>query len=192
MLVRQVGFLRNVTLKIGTHTAASRTESLQPITDIGFERMATTLLKKLGEEMRLDPEGDNTEVEQRKNATIDGRPCTYIRVTHPKPQSGLTFHVAEVFVDDEYQLPVRVVSYEWPHADHSDLRLISEYNYTRLRLNVGLADADFEKSALSPEGQRIAGRLGSAGLTSFFCDPDATPVTCSLAWILCSRSGPQA
>lgn len=144
MLVRQAtGLLGSVTLKIATNGMAARRESLQPITDVGFERMAASLLVKLAEEMEADPTGENTQVNYIPGATIDDRRCTCIRVTHAEPDEQFTFHAAEVFVDDEHQLPVRVVAYDWPTANGVRPPLISEYNYTRLNLNADFTDADF-------------------------------------------------
>jgi hypothetical protein len=143
MLVRRGGgFLRRITLKISPDSVAARRESLMPITDTGFEQMARSLADRISEEMRLDPTGENTRVEYFKRARLDDRLCTRILVTHPRPAKGLIFHTAEFFLDDELQLPLRVVTYGFPDGAHEP-PLLSEFNYTRLRLNVGLTAADF-------------------------------------------------
>ena len=61
----------------------------------------------------------------------------------PGARAHLTFHIAEVYVDDELHVPIRVEGYDWPESGSSDPVLLEEYSFTRLRLNVGLKDSDF-------------------------------------------------
>ena len=77
---------------------------------------------------------------------MDGRPCTRIQVVHPQHGEGLSFHLANVYVDDELNVPVRVEGYDWPASGSTEPPLLEEYSFTRLRLNVGLGNADFAPS----------------------------------------------
>jgi hypothetical protein len=101
-------------------------------------------LRLLEQEMRLDPSGENTEVRYYRGARLNDRVCTHIQVRHARRQEGLVFHIADVFVDDELQLPLRVATYDWPDENAPRPSLIGEFNYTDLKLNVGLSDADFD------------------------------------------------
>jgi negative regulator of sigma E activity len=58
--------------------------------------------------------------------------------------SGAGYYCYRVLVsfDQENDLPIRVVVYDW------DDRVVEEYVYTQLRLNAGLTDQDFD-----PENQ---------------------------------------
>ena len=49
-----------------------------------------------------------------KGAKINDRVCTCIRVIHPVPRRNFLFNVAQIFVDDELNVPVRYESYGWP------------------------------------------------------------------------------
>ena len=54
------------------------------------------------------------------------------------------FHRAEVFIDDELNIPVRYVAYDWPTAGGEEPPIIEEYTYIDVQLNVGLTDKDFD------------------------------------------------
>src|SRR5437667_3354059 len=122
-----------VVAKIDPSGEAARQESLIPITEIGFKQMIDRTIRILQQHMHIDPTGKNTQVEQFR-ATINLRPCTVLRVTHPQPQKGLLFHVANVFVDDELAVPVRLDSYDFPDQAGGEPVLLSEYTYTDLQL----------------------------------------------------------
>ena len=112
-----------------------------PITDIGIENLCVKLLERGNRDRHTGPcHVTLTE------ANINQRPATRIEVLHPKKRPGLDFHVARIFVDKEYQVPVRYEAYDWPRNGRqlSERDLIEEYTYIRLKFNVGLTDADFD------------------------------------------------
>jgi hypothetical protein len=74
---------------------------------------------------------------------IGDRECTLIRVTHPERRPHFMFHVADVFVDKELNLPIRYSSYDWAKSGEKP-QLIESYMYSNLKINVGLTDADFD------------------------------------------------
>jgi outer membrane lipoprotein-sorting protein len=96
----------------------------------------------------VDPGGTNTQVEQIKGAKLNDRTCSVIRITHPESQQGLEFHRANVFVDDELHVPVRVDYTDWPRHKVGEAPLIAEYTYTDLKVNVGLPDSTFNPHRL--------------------------------------------
>ena len=104
--------------------------------------MLQSILGLLRREMSADPEGDNSLVETFREARINDRKCTRIRVKHPERREGFTYFIADVYLDDELQLPLRVASFDWPRGSKQP-KLISEYNYTRLKLNVGFDPSEF-------------------------------------------------
>lgn len=125
-----------------TSDAALR-ESLHPITEIGISSLIRRLVERIEDDMIADPTGKNTQVQFFQNAKVSGRECTHIRVRHPVAQPGLTFFLADVYVDDQLHVPIRIEGYDWPESDSSKPALLEEYTFTDLRLNVGLTDADF-------------------------------------------------
>ncbi|MDP6058804.1 MAG: DUF1571 domain-containing protein, partial [Pirellulaceae bacterium] len=58
------------------------------------------------------------------------------------------YHIANIYIDSELHMPIRVETHGWPKDGDTKPVLEEEYTLTRLRLNVGLTDADFSPSVL--------------------------------------------
>ncbi len=56
--------------------------------------------------------------------------------------------MANIYIDNVLHMPIRVEIYDWPKEGDSKPVLEEEYTLTRLRLNVGLTEADFSPSVL--------------------------------------------
>ncbi len=113
---------------------------LYPITDVGIEN----LLVKLLERGFRDKKHDECDVSFRKGATINGRKCTLLKVVHPTPRAHFDFYKAEIFIDDELNMPIRYAAYTWPTKAGQKPPLLEEYTYLKLQLNPNLADKDFD------------------------------------------------
>ncbi|HIA64002.1 MAG TPA: DUF1571 domain-containing protein [Planctomycetes bacterium] len=111
-----------------------------PITEIGLENLMVQLIARAERDMRAGM----CKVQFRKGAKINKRPCTMIQVMHPDKRAPYDFHVAQIFIDDELQVPVRYVSYDWPEAPGAPAKLIEEYTYLNVKLNNGFKDIDFD------------------------------------------------
>jgi len=149
MLVRNGGrHFDYVVARIDPDGKNAREESLVPITQISFTRLLGKMVEVLERHRLADPTGENTEAVRIAGARINQRPCTLVRVTHPRKMDGLEFHVANVFVDDELHVPVRVDYSDWPKYPRGPVPLIAEYTYTELKLNVNLPDAAFSRGRL--------------------------------------------
>jgi hypothetical protein len=111
-----------------------------PITDLGMDHMIAELIKK-GER---DRQRGEIEVQFFKNAKIDDRTCTCLTVTHPEKRDYFDFNVAQIFIDDELNVPIRYAAYQWPTKPGDGPQLDEEYTYLDMKLNVGLTDADFD------------------------------------------------
>ena len=111
-----------------------------PVTEIGLENLIVQLIDRAERDMKAGM----CKVQFRKGATINKRKCTMIQVTHPTKQAPYDFHVAQIFIDDELQVPVRYVSYDWPEANGARPKLIEEYTYVNVKLNNGFKDIDFD------------------------------------------------
>lgn len=133
---------------VDPNSDAAREETLVPITGIGFNRLLAHMIDVLEKHRQVDPVGDNTTAQRIRGAKINGRECTVIRITHPRPMQGLEFHQANVFVDKELHAPVRVDYSDWPKIEGRPAPLIAEYTYTNLKLNVNLPDSTFSTSRL--------------------------------------------
>lgn len=111
-----------------------------PITDAGIE----TLTRRLIEKGERDRKRGECEVNFFKGAKINGRVCTLLQVVHPVKRPYFDFHKAQIFIDDELQIPVRYAAYLWPTQPGGKPVLEEEYTYLDVKLNVGLTDADFD------------------------------------------------
>lgn len=112
-----------------------------PITEIGIRNLTARLVQVAENDLNYD----ECEVQWYENTTVDGRKCTCIQVKHPVPRKHFRFHLARVFIDDEYQIPIRYAAYQWPRYRGGKPELDEEYTYRNLKFNAGLADADFEE-----------------------------------------------
>jgi hypothetical protein len=111
-----------------------------PITKIGLRNLTTELIE-VGEH---DKKYGECEVKFFKGAKVQDRTCTCVQVVHPTPRKNFRFHLARVYIDDELQIPIRYESYDWPQKEGDKPVLLEEYTYMKLKLNVGLKDADFD------------------------------------------------
>ena len=111
-----------------------------PITDIGLDTMVERLIEK-GERDRHRGE---CQVEFIENVDVGGQACTQIVVTHPVQRDYFDFHIAEIFIDKERNVPLRYEAYTWPTEKGGEPVLQEEVIYTDLKLNVGLTEKDFD------------------------------------------------
>lgn len=141
LIVRRGGTrLQSVTVAIDPDSNLATADSRYPITELGIRN----LLQRLIEVGREELDHDEIVVQYFPGAKIDGRPCTLIQVSHPVRREHFRYHLARVFVDDELDLPIRYASYDWPEQARGQPRLIEEYTYLDLKLNVQLVDGDFD------------------------------------------------
>lgn len=113
-----------------------------PITEVGVR----TLTARLVEVAEADAKFGECDVKFFKGAKVNGRVCTSLQVMHPVPRQNFRFHLAQVFIDDELQIPIRYASYGWPAAQGGQPQLLEEYTYLNMKLNNGFTDADFDRT----------------------------------------------
>ena len=148
MMVRRGGErLQNVVVNVDPTSDLAKNESLMHIGHLGFDSMVSEILAQIRKDIQADPTGSNTQLKISRNATINQRPCTSIQIVHPNKAEGLLYHRAEFFVDNEIHLPVRVAAFDWP-KDGKEPELMGEFTYTKVKINVGLTDADFDMSRI--------------------------------------------
>jgi hypothetical protein len=142
-----------VITKVDPDSKSTKTETLCPITQSGFAALLTDFIATLERHAAADPAGDNTMVERPQGARLDGRLCQVLRITHPRQQPGLEFHKATIFMDAELGVPVRVEKLDWPPRPGDAPPVIGEYNYTNVKINVGLTDAMFDPRILKAKAE---------------------------------------
>ena len=111
-----------------------------PMTELGLRRLTARLIE-VGEH---DSQFGECEVKVTPGAKINQRDCTCIQVVHPVPRREFLFHLAKIYVDSEYNLPVRYEAYEWPQEAGGAPVLTEEYTYLNLKFNNGFTDKDFD------------------------------------------------
>ena len=111
-----------------------------PITEIGVENLA----KRLVEVAKHDKQFGECDVNFFPEAKVNGRVCTCIQVVHPVPRRNFRFHLARVYMDDEYLIPIRYEAYDWPKEQGGQPILMEEYTYMNVKVNNGFTDADFD------------------------------------------------
>jgi hypothetical protein len=111
-----------------------------PITDLGLMHLTDRLL----EIARQDRRYGEVDVHFFKDCKVNGRVCTMIEVVHPTERRNFLFHKAQIYIDDELNVPIRYAAYMWPKEPGAEAPLDEVYTYLNLKLNVGLTDADFD------------------------------------------------
>jgi len=111
-----------------------------PMTEIGVENLIVKLIER-GEQARKFPD---VKCDFRTNARLKDRVCTVLEVTQPTKHPDLEFYKAQIFIDDELNIPIRYIAYDWPSRQGDQLQVLEEYNYLDMKVNVGLTDTDFD------------------------------------------------
>ncbi len=113
---------------------------LYPITEVGIENLVLKLIER-GTAERKHPD---VEVNFKKNAKVNDRVCTVLEIRHPTQRPEYEFYLAQVFIDDEMNIPIRYAAYGWPDSPKSQPPVLEEYTYLDIKVNVGLTDYDFD------------------------------------------------
>lgn len=167
MLVRKGGSIAKYTkLKIDPNSAAAKRESKYPVTEIGFDKILARLVHAAQAVIQSDPNADNITVAHYQNAKVDKRNCTHLRVVYPEQKEGVMFHEADLYVDTELRVPIRLVVYGFPEGEDGEKPVLEEYTYTNLKLNIGLTDDDFSPELLgsgSPGAAKAAAAKTASG-----------------------------
>ncbi len=142
ILARRPGPRVSLDLSVNPQGDLAMRDNRYPITEFGLENLVRRLMEVVVEDMRFD----DCDVNVYRGAKVDGRSCTAYEVKHEPRSPNFRFHLARVFVDDELGVPIRYAAYGWPTEIGGEPRLLEEYTYRQLKLNVGLTDADFQRS----------------------------------------------
>ena len=113
--------------------------SRYPIFDAGIENLIIKLITKAESAKSLN----RSKVVYRDNAEIMKRKCSLIELINEEQHASDEFHKAHVFIDQELNLPVRYVAFDWPKTPGGKPEIIEEYTYVRLKMNQGYTDIDF-------------------------------------------------
>jgi hypothetical protein len=110
-----------------------------PMTEAGFE----VLIERMLERGRRDRDYGPCEVRVDRQATVNGRACTVFEIVHPQPEGPYDFHIAQIAIDDQLNLPIHYASYTWPTEAGGKPELLERYTYTDIVINPGLPPETF-------------------------------------------------
>ena len=112
-----------------------------PIMKLGIRTLTSELVDVATNDVQYG------ECEVRTLASkINGRPVTMIEVVHPTRRQNFRFHKAEVFIDNELQVPIRYAAYLWPEKPGDSPPLEEAYTYLNLKVNNGFGAQDFDRN----------------------------------------------
>ena len=129
-----------VTLAIPVDSDLAKQRNRYPVPEIGVKNLTRRLIENGQQEMQYK----DCVVKTAPGAKINNRPCTLIQVSNPVRREDFAYQFARILVDDELQLPVYYCAYDWPKEEGGQPRLLEEYTYTDIKVNVGLTDWDFD------------------------------------------------
>lgn len=135
------GLLKNVTFQLDPEGKLALEESRYPVYKAGIQFLLQELIRR----METDLVENECQLTEHERAEVDKRQCRHFEVRSPSRDSGLDFQVAHVLMDEELRLPVYFASYDWGEKDEDPPVLVEEYIFTRLKLNPGLTEADFQR-----------------------------------------------
>jgi len=136
------GNLKTFTLTVPLRSPRAMERTNYPISEIGMLNLAERLIQDGVKHMELDTRRE-CQVRVAEGAKIDGRVCRFIEVVFPVAREGIKFHKAQVFVDQQSDMPIRYAAYSWPKEAGGEPPLLEEFTYVNVKLNVGLTDEDF-------------------------------------------------
>ncbi|HMO13772.1 MAG TPA: DUF1571 domain-containing protein [Pirellulaceae bacterium] len=128
------------TVRLDPNGSLAMTGNRYPIYEAGIENLVSKLLEKGTRDRAAGP----CEVKYVEDVKLNKRSCTMIEVIHHEKKAPYEFHKAQIFIDDELQVPVRYASYLWPTTPGEKPPLLEEYTYVNMELNIGLTDRDFD------------------------------------------------
>jgi hypothetical protein len=139
------GNLKSLTMWLDPRGERVARSSKWPVTDFGIGRLSEMLIVAGRQALDFDLDRNECTVRNIDGAKINGRAARCTQITFPVRREHLEFHIGRIFIDEQLQLPVRLAYYTWPLDDGGKPRLMGEYNYTKIKLNVGLTDRDFDE-----------------------------------------------
>ncbi len=112
-----------------------------PITSAGMRNLLLQL-QKLAVEQRDNLE--ECEVKFLEDQEVNDRPCRCLQIVSPRAKPGFRLAKARIYLDEEWNVPVRYEAYEFPEGDDTgEPILVEQYIYENVKFNQGLTNADF-------------------------------------------------
>ena len=134
------GLLNLMSVSLDPNGSMAMNGNRYPVTDIGM----LNLIKKMIEKGTQDRKYPDCTVKMTRNVMLGDARCTCFEIVHEEESKDFEFHRAEIYIDDDRNLPIAFNSYLWPDEPGGKPKLLERYYYTNIQVNVGLKDADFD------------------------------------------------
>ncbi len=131
--------IAHITRAILPDSELAASSTTHKITEFGVSAM----MKQLLEVAEYAEQFPDCQIEFIEGASVDNRPCTVIQVRHEPQSEAFPFYFAQIFIDNQWQVPVRFVCYDWPKPGQKP-ELIGEFTYTDIKRNIGTTDYTFD------------------------------------------------
>ena len=136
------GLLNVLSLKLDPSSSMAMRGNRYTIESIGM----LNLLEKMITRGEHDRQYDSCVVKLTRNVRVGTATCTRFEIIHPDPSKYFDYHKAEIYIDDERNLPIAYRGYDFPESPSGRPKLIERYFYKDILINVGLTDEDFDPS----------------------------------------------
>ncbi len=143
LIVHEVGIKSIVgTLELPPTGPDAMSDNKYPVTMIGLKTMLDKVIKQ------WETEGKLGEVKTQKypDARLpSGEECVAYESLHPTPREEFPYHITRLWIEKKSNLAIRVEQLGFPQRNDKTPPIIEEYTYSKLKVNVSLADRDFDK-----------------------------------------------
>jgi len=152
ILVQAGGMMKNVlpVLRVDPNGGQAMSASRHPISEIGPWHMTEELNRKI-HTLQDHPAMTATVSEVRGEGD---RPILKYSFSQPAPRGELTCHKLVIYIDEAMQIPLGYEVFDFPPAGSTEPALDESYLYTKLELNPGLTQIDFDESNPAYEFKR--------------------------------------
>ena len=113
-----------------------------PVTKIGLKTMIDTVIDQWERQGKLE---SGITAQKYPNAQLDTKEqCVAYESTCAKPTQEFPYYITRLWIDKKTGLAIRVEQLGMPQNGSKNPPVIEEYTYGALKLNVPLADLDFD------------------------------------------------
>lgn len=134
------------TLSVKLDSAAVRNYSTRSVMQMGFRRLLEELVELSNDESLFQ----HSVIQYFGEAKVGDRNCQALQITFLKPHvvGEDDFYRIQIYVDQELQLPIHLIIYDWPEMG-MEPKIRESYLYVIREMNPGFTDEDF--CHLNPE-----------------------------------------
>ncbi len=131
--------LGSITMK--TDDWRAMIDNRYPITTIGMKNLLEKIQSMAA---KHDAQLRQCDIDLLEDEQIDGRPCLCVDISNPEPQEDFLLYRLRIFLDKQWNVPVCVEAWDYPHDGQEKPFLVERYVYRNIKFNQNLTDEDFD------------------------------------------------